>query len=237
MEITVGQIAATDFRKALVFKKFGLDFCCKGNKPLKLACEEKGIDIKEIENELLNVEQYTSSRSLPYKDWELDFLAEYIVQTHHSYVNKLMPEISAYALKVSKVHGNTHPELVEINKLVEKLAEELKNHMLKEELILFPYIIQMAEHKKNEGIKPEGRFGEVQNPISMMEAEHDLAGDLMLQINQLSHQYTVPEDACASYTMLYSMLAEFEQDLHLHIHLENNILFPKAIELEKEINS
>jgi regulator of cell morphogenesis and NO signaling len=236
METTVGQIAATDFRKALVFKKFGLDFCCKGNKPLKLACEEKGLDIKEIENELLNVEQYNSARSLPYKDWDLDFLAEYIVQTHHSYINKLMPEISAYALKVSKVHGNLHPELVEINKLVEDLFEELKNHMLKEELILFPYIIQMAEYKNNTATRPEARFGEVQNPVGMMESEHDLAGDLMLKINRLSHQYTVPEDACASYTMLYSMLAEFEQDLHLHIHLENNILFPKAIELENEIN-
>ncbi|MDP1763012.1 MAG: iron-sulfur cluster repair di-iron protein [Sediminibacterium sp.] len=233
---TLGQIAAKDLRKAQVFKKYGLDFCCGGKKTVKEACAEKGLDVTKVEQELQQTNQLPSSRSLPYTDWGLNFLADYIVNTHHSYVTKNLPDLTAYAKKVMKVHGNHHPELVRIHQLVEEVTAELTAHLVKEEKVLFPYIKELVAIKNNTQPLHAALFGTVQNPINMMEMEHELVGKNLAEIRELSNNYLLPEDACASYSLLYRMLDEFEEDLHLHIHLENNILFPKALEIEKQLN-
>lgn len=229
-EETLGQIAAKDLRKAQIFKKYGLDFCCGGKKTVKEACSDKGLDVTRLEYELQQVDKSFSTRPLPYDEWNLDFLADYIVNTHHSYVKKSLPEIRGYAAKVAKVHGDVHPELASIYQLVEKINAELSTHLEKEEKILFPYIKELVTKQSIHS----AHFGTVKNPITVMEIEHELAGRDLEEIRTLSNNYTLPADACASYSLLYRMLDEFEDDLHIHIHLENNILFPKAVELEKK---
>ncbi len=233
---TLGALAAKDLRKAQVFKKYGLDFCCGGKKTVQEACIEKGLDVTKVEQELQQADQLPAFRPLPYGDWSLDFLADYIVNTHHSYVRKNLPDITVYARKVMKVHGSDHPELLPICQLVEEIHAELTAHMIKEERVLFPYIKELVAAKNNTQPLHAAHFGTVQNPINMMEMEHELVGQNLDKIRQLSHNYLLPEDACASYSLLYRMLDEFEEDLHLHIHLENNILFPKALETEKQLN-
>lgn len=234
---TLGQIAAKDLRKAQIFKKYGLDFCCGGKKTVKQACAEKGLDVTKIEQELQHADKMPASRPLPYSDWSLDFLADYIVNTHHSYVRKNLPDIRAYAEKVKRVHGNRHTELLPIHQLVEEVNAELMAHMIKEERVLFPYIKELVAAKNNIQPLHAAHFGTVQNPINMMEMEHEMVGRNLAEIRERSNDYTLPEDACASYSLLYRMLDEFEEDLHLHIHLENNILFPKALEIEKQLNN
>ena len=235
-EETLGQIAAKDLRKAQVFKKYGLDFCCGGKKTVNQACMEKGLDVTTVEQELQQVDKSQSSRPLPYGEWSLDFLADYIINTHHSYVKKNLPDIRVYAEKVMKVHGKHHPELLRIHQLVEEVNAELMSHMIKEERVLFPYIKELVAAKNNAQPLHAMHFETIQNPINMMELEHEMVGKNLEAIRILSNNYLLPEDACASYSLLYRMLDEFEEDLHLHIHLENNILFSKALEMEKQLN-
>lgn len=235
-EETMGQIAAKDLRKAQIFKKYGLDFCCGGKKTVKEACAEKGLDATKVEQELQQADKMPSSHPIPYADWSLDFLADYIVNTHHSYVRKTLPDITAYAEKVMKVHGEHHPELLRIHQLVGEVNAELSAHMVKEERVLFPYIKELVTAENNTQPLHAAHFGTVQNPINMMEMEHEMVGKNLDEIRTLSNNYVLPEEACASYSLLYRMLDEFEEDLHLHIHLENNILFPKALEIEKQLN-
>ncbi len=233
---TLGDMVSKDLRKVQIFKKFGIDFCCGGKKTLKEACKEKGLDITKVEQEIQQVDKMPASRPLPYNDWNIDFLADYIVNTHHSYVLKNLPDIKAYAEKVNKVHGNLHPELERLQQLVEEINTELRTHMVKEEKVLFPYIKELVAAKDNARLLHAVHFGTVQNPINMMEMEHEIVGENFDEIRKITDQYSLPEDACASYRLLFRLLEEFEDDLHLHIHLENNILFPKAIELEKQLN-
>ena len=233
---TIGQIAAKDLRKAKVFKKYGLDFCCGGKKTLTEACLEKGLDVTRIEVELEQADAIPAGRALPYLDWSLDFLAEYIVQTHHSYVKATLPQLVGYAEKVARVHGGRHPELLEVKKLVGEVNGEMTSHMVKEERILFPYIKSIVQQESTGVVARQEHFGTVQNPINMMEMEHEFVGSAMEKLREVTNGYTLPQDACASYSLLYHILDEFENDLHLHVHLENNILFPKAIKLEQELN-
>lgn len=233
---TLGEIATKDLRKAEVFKKYGLDFCCGGKKTVKEACAEKGIDVAQVERELQEADKNPTTRPLPYNDWGLDFLADYIVNTHHSYVRKSLPDLRGYALKVAQVHGDRHPELIPIYKLVEEVNKEMTEHQVKEEKILFPFIKELVHAKDRSQSPSVAQFGSVENPIHMMEDEHEHVGKCMEDIRTLSNNYTLPGDACASYSLLFKMLNDFEEDLHIHIHLENNILFPKAIALEKDLN-
>ncbi len=233
---TLGEIATRDLRKAQIFKKYGLDFCCGGKKTVKQACAEKGLDVTKIEQELQAADQNAATgRPLPYNDWSLDFLADYIVNTHHSYVEKTLPDIRTYAAKVARVHGARHPELIPIQNLVEDIHAELSAHMIKEEKVLFPYIKELVAARQRATQPDATPFRSVQQPINMMEMEHESVGQSLEQIRELSNGFSLPEDACASYSLLYRLLAEFEDDLHTHVHLENNILFPKALKLEKEI--
>jgi regulator of cell morphogenesis and NO signaling len=233
---TIGELVVSDYRKAEVFRKFGLDFCCGGKRTVKEACEKKGINPELVEAELKAVEQTgNGNRHLDFNSWDLDFLADYIINTHHKYVRESIPMLDELSQKVARVHGDRHPELIEIEKHYREVSEELTMHMQKEEYILFPFIKKLALAKKN-GETPEAPgFGTIENPIRMMEAEHVSAGENLEAARQLSNNYTLPEDACNSYRILFAKLDEFERDLHDHVHLENNILFPKAIQLEKEL--
>lgn len=233
---TLGEIAAKDLRKAEVFKKYGLDFCCGGKKTVKEACAEKGIDVTKIEKELQQADKNPSARPLPYNDWGIDFLADYIVNTHHSYVRKNLPDIRGYALKVAQVHGGRHPELIRIQQLVEEVNKEFSEHLVKEEEILFPFIKELVSAKAKGAAPKAEKFDSVEDPIKMMEDEHEVVGRCLDEIRELSGNYTLPEDACASYSLLFKMLADMEEDTHIHVHLENNILFPKAKALEKDLN-
>ena len=231
---TLGQLAAKDLRKAAIFKKYGLDFCCGGKKTIKEACAEKGLDVTKIEKEIQETDKVPASHPIPYNEWDLGFLSDYIVNTHHQYVRKTLPDLVGYAAKVKSVHSAHHPELSTINKLVNEIAEELSSHMVKEEVILFPFIKELASKDKKTASVQSKQFGSVSAPINMMEMEHDFVAKNLEEIKKLSNDYSLPADACASYSLLYKMLKEFEEDLQMHIHLENNILFPKAIQLEKD---
>lgn len=231
---TIGEMVTKDFRKAEVFKKFGLDFCCGGKKTLEKACREKGLDILEVKKELEEAETKPQVANQNFSEWEPGFLADYIVNTHHKYVQNAMPLIYEYTQKVARVHGAGHPEAIEVANIFVDIMNELTSHMMKEEQILFPYIKDLSEAKTS-GQLPESPFGTVQNPVRMMEHEHDGVGELIAKINVLTGNYTPPSDACTTYRLSYAKLQEFENDLHQHIHLENNILFPAAIQIEKEL--
>jgi regulator of cell morphogenesis and NO signaling len=236
-EETLGQIAAKDLRKVEIFKKYGLDFCCGGKQTVKEACEKKGLDLARIESELSLVDKNPVTRPLPYNDWTPDFLCDFIVNTHHRYVSKTLPDLLGYSSKVSKVHGDRHPELLRINQLVQEINAEMTAHMMKEENVLFPFIKKLFSAKQDHQPLQPAHFGTVQNPVAMMESEHEEVGGKLSEIRELTNQFTLPEGACGSYSVLYRLLEEFEEDLHIHVHLENNILFPKAVKLEKEIYS
>jgi len=234
-EKTMGELAAADIRKAQVFKKYGLDFCCGGKKTVLEACQEKGLDVTQVEYELQHADKTSTSMPVPFTEWEPDFLADYIVNVHHRYVKKSLPDLTAYMKKVESVHGKSHPELTEIKSILMKISTEMTTHMMKEEEILFPFIRSIASaFRESQKIKSPA-FGKMSHPVHMMETEHESVGFLLEEIRRKTKNYSLPEDACASYSLLYKMLEEFENDLHIHVHLENNILFPKAIELENKI--
>lgn len=233
---TIGEIAAKDLRKAEVFKKYGLDFCCGGKRQLEDACKEKGLDVIRIKEELENTQSASNNNTAQhdFNSWNLSFLADYIVNVHHSYLRQNMPVIADLTKKVAEHHGTTNPELNKIRDKADEIFSELKVHMKKEETVLFPYIKQL-DASKNGGDKISKPFHSILEPISVMENDHEIVGKLVEDIRQLSANFTLPETACNSYALLYKKLEEFESDLHTHIHLENNILFPKAIELEHEL--
>lgn len=231
-QATIGELVAADYRKAEVFRKFGIDYCCGGKRSVEEACSKKGIDPRAVKKELADAEARGGSIHQDFNRWELDFLADYIVATHHRYVSESLPMLYELTTKVARVHGDSHPEVIGIAEHFEAVAQELQMHMHKEEHILFPYIKQLAAARRDGKQLARPPFGTIANPIRMMEAEHESAGGGMEEIRRLSDSFTPPEDACMSYRVLYAKLNEFEQDLHQHVHLENNILFPKAVELE-----
>ena len=234
VEKTLAEIMTDNVRSAIVFEEFGLDFCCRGNRLLKDACSEKNVDLQKVVNELTNLSKNGNGKDNP-NEWQLDFLVDYIINNHHQYVRRMIPVISLHADKVASVHGNNHPETLRIADLFLSVREELEGHMMKEERVLFPQIKQMVLNQQESSQFFPPPFGTIQNPIRMMEYEHTSAGDALYQIRELSNNYTHPDDACNTFKALYSELKEFEEDLHKHIHLENNILFPKSIILETEL--
>jgi len=231
-EKTIGQMVAEDFRAAAVFRKYKIDFCCKGNRTIEEACDNKKVTPEEIYKDLDALNQ-AKAGDIDFNSWPLDLLADYVEKTHHRYVEENSTVLLQYLNKLCKVHGDRHPELFEINKLFTESAQELAAHMKKEELILFPFIKRMVAAKQNGEELPKPHFGTVENPVAMMKHEHTTEGERFQKIAELTSNYQFPEDACGTYQVTFRMLEDFEQDLHKHIHLENNILFPKAIELEK----
>jgi regulator of cell morphogenesis and NO signaling len=224
-KLTVGEIVTQDFRSASVFKKAGIDFCCGGSKSLSQACDEVGLDQVIIEKELRALEMIPQENSINFIEWDLGFLCEYIKNTHHKFVLKTLPEILFYSQKIASVHGDRHPELIEIAEICKTINDELIQHLQKEETMLFPAIVAMLSEGE------ESSRSIIYSEISRMKGEHEFAGAALDKINELSNHYHVPEDGCNSYQLSYKLIEKFEDDLHVHVHLENNILFPKALKL------
>lgn len=236
----IGEIVAEDYRTASTFEQFGIDFCCNGNRSIEEGCHESGIDPVKVVNaiqQMLNTSPGNNNVDPGYKSWPLDLLIDLIEKKHHRYVSRQIPVLKNHLKKIEMVHGNAHPELFRIAALFEGCAGELTAHMEKEELILFPHIRKMIEAKKSGNITIDAPFRTVQQPVKMMMHEHDIEGKRFKEIASLSNNYKIPADACNTYHVTLALLKEFEEDLHLHIHLENNILFPEAIALEVSLTS
>ncbi|SIS80896.1 regulator of cell morphogenesis and NO signaling [Zobellia uliginosa] len=237
MTKTIGEIVAKDYRTAQVFKNHSIDFCCKGNRSLEEVAKKHNLNIDLLSAELNEVQQASKGDRLDYQSWPLDLLIDYIEKKHHRYVEKQSTVLKQYLDKLCRVHGQKHPELHKIKDLFTTSSGELAMHMKKEELVLFPFICKMAEAKQSGTALGTPHFGTVSNPIQAMMHDHDHEGERFRTIAALSNDYTPPEDACTTYKVAYALLREFEDDLHQHIHLENNILFPKASELESQLSA
>lgn len=226
-ETIIGDVVAADYRAAQVFSRHGIDFCCKGNISIAESCSRKNLDTESLVSDLTEITATIADDSTDYRTWDADLLADFIEKKHHRYIRETGPILSQYLDKVSVVHGDRHPEAVKVAESFRECLSALDHHMMKEEQILFPYIRAMATSQT-----PAAPFGSVDAPINMMRQEHDIEGERFREISELTNGYTPPDDACNTYRVSYSMLKEFEADLHRHIHLENNILFPKAQALE-----
>ena len=230
---SVGEVVKLNFKTAPLFLANNIDYCCGGNKAISEACNEVGIDPEQLIKQLETLVAEKDPDSEYINSLGLDELTNYIVKRHHVYVKENIPYLKKNLEKICQVHGEHHPELFQIKDLFFGSADALTLHLQKEENILFPYIQQLESAKKENTSLPSSPFGSVSNPIEMMLAEHQNEGERFDEISRLSNNYTLPEGGCTSYEVTLKQLRDFENDLHRHIHLENNILFPKAIELEK----
>jgi regulator of cell morphogenesis and NO signaling len=228
-EKTIREIALENPSTIRVFERFGIDYCCGGRKSLEQACTELQLSVDQVIEKL---EEAFKAKSGDETDWQKasqSKLIQHIVRKHHTYCRQEIPRLKALSEKVKSRHGVTHPELVEIARLFESLGSELLVHMLKEEQVLFPYIAGV-EHARAAGQEePRPFFGHVTNPVKAMMHDHDDAGEILRKLRKLSSDYTPPMGACPSYQGLFHGLADFEEDMHQHVHLENNILFPRAV--------
>ncbi len=225
---TVGEIVAKNYHAAGVFRHFGIDFCCGGDISLEEACEKRNVDTKKVMHELSHIPWDQPSADENYQAWEPDFLIDHIKNTHHRFVLSKTDEILGYAAKVEKVHGQSRPENVEIFHIFKDLTKELLRHLEDEETRVFPLIEEIYSKRLKGQEIPVGQIDALQKELDDMVADHEGAGDAMKTIRQLSHNFTPPEGACATYRIFYQNLEGFEKDLHKHVHLENNILFKKA---------
>ncbi|HOO09570.1 MAG TPA: iron-sulfur cluster repair di-iron protein [Cyclobacteriaceae bacterium] len=232
---TIGELVSGDFRKAEVFEKFGIDFCCGGKKTVAEACAKMGLDANVVSRELRKVENRPNRSVHDFSTWNAGLLMEYIINNHHQYVARSLPFLSVISAKVAHVHGGLHPEAVDIANHFEALEFELETHLQKEEKVLFPYIREMLEAKQNGSTLTPPPFGTLAHLIAMVGKEHETLMGIMAAIARQSNGYKPPSDGCTSYRILFAKLQEFQLDLHQHLHLENNILFPKALKLEKEL--
>lgn len=228
----IGKLVADNYKAANIFNQFGIDFCCNGNRSIQDACEAKGIDSTAVIGALEKALEQPTEGMPDFKSWPVDLLIDYIEKKHHRYVTTKIEEIKPLLHKIVKVHGSQHPELASIEELFIGAAQNLTAHMKKEELILFPFIRKIKDAESSGTTPDQPHFGRVENPIAMMHDEHDTEGERFRQISTLANNYTPPADACNTYRVTFALLKEFEEDLHLHIHLENNIVFPKAVEMQ-----
>ena len=223
--MSVGEIVALDHRAASVFKEAGIDFCCGGKKSLGQACAEKNIDQWVLIEKLEDLESTPNTTTMNFNEWDLGFLSDYIINTHHKFVLKSLPELMFYTHKIAKVHGDHHPELNQVYEVFSQVNKELLQHLKNEEEVLFPAIKEVL---KTGSVRAKDI---IKSEISRMSGEHEFAGGAIDNINIMTNNYVVPSDGCNSYIVAFRLLEEFEDDLHIHVHLENNILYPKALEL------
>jgi regulator of cell morphogenesis and NO signaling len=232
---TVRDLATEIPNATRTFEKLGIDYCCGGSKSLRDACTQAHVSVDDV---LIALEQgstfqQTAEADQPdFSNGALGVLIEHIITTHHAYVKQELPRIQQLLNKVVSVHGTAHPELSSIRETFQGMSAELVSHMMKEEHILFPHIVALESAVSTGRPKPQPAFGTVSNPVHMMELEHESAGAALKEISARTSNYTAPEEACFSYRTLFAALKEFEEDLHRHVHLENNILFPRAIAME-----
>ena len=235
VEKTVRELALENFAATRVFEKLGIDYCCGGNQSLEQACRAAKLPLQDV-LDALDAAGKSAQTAQPDHNWQAEPLADlvaHIKSTHHQYTREEIARLGPLFDKVCSVHGKNHPELLDVRTSFQGLAQELTTHLMKEEMVLFPYIVRLEEAAiQREPVVP-APFGSVRNPVSMMEHEHDSAGNALRAMRLASRGYAPPPDACVSYQTLYKALADFEADLHQHIHLENNILFPRAVAMEQ----
>jgi regulator of cell morphogenesis and NO signaling len=233
---TVREIAQTQPSSIRVFGQFGIEYCCGGRQPLAVACAAKDVDIETV---IAALEAAFRNEKSQVKDWTKETLThptEHIVATHHAYCKGELPRLSGLAMKVVKRHGGTNPELAVIQAKLAELAEELTDHLAEEEVVVFPMIVKLKGRKASVDVEPAESRVSIGNPLALLIQEHDNAGVLLAEIRSLSSDFNAPEYACTTYHTFFDGLREFEHDLHRHVHLENNILFPRAIELQASSN-
>jgi regulator of cell morphogenesis and NO signaling len=231
----LADIVTEDARSAAVFERFGLDFCCQGRRTVEQAAADRGAPIADVLAALAALGTPPAPDMRPVSEADLDEITRQIVVRHHRYVRETSPAIAGWLETLITRHGARHPELAQVRQVFGDLQDELLAHMVKEENVLFPFIDELARASR-EGVRPaRGPFGTIVNPIRVMESDHALAGELLTQLRTLTNGYQVPADGCATYRLCFLELARFERDLHEHVHLENNVLFPRAAELENQL--
>lgn len=232
----LGDIVAENYNAASIFDKYQLDFCCQGDRSIEQACKAQNLPLEEIMEEVRASTQSSNSdvAGMPtdIKAWPLDLMADYVEKKHHRYVTQQIPVIEAYLDKIVRVHGGNHPELATVREIFQETAGELTMHMKKEELMLFPYIRKMVLAKISGRKLDPPPFGSISNPVNAMLADHEMEGARSAKLRALTNGFQTPADGCNTYRLTWRLLEDFEKDLHQHIHIENNILFPRAIELE-----
>jgi regulator of cell morphogenesis and NO signaling len=235
LDRTVREIAIDNPAAVRVFESLGIDYCCGGKRILRDACERAGVSVERALDLLAAVKEDSTADTCNWGGESAQELIRHIVGRHHNYVRSETPRLMTMLEKVVSRHGQAHPELASIRDLFKALTEELSVHMHKEESVLFPYFEQMESSVARGAAPAPAVFGSVEMPISRMLADHDGAGELLAKIRTLSMEYQAPDSACPTYRALYHGLEEFERDLHHHVHLENNILFPRALHMEQGI--
>lgn len=232
--MSVREVAVQVPESTRLFETLKIDYCCGGNKPLTEACASAGVEVDNVIAMLavLSKDNRKENDTADFQKLSLTELITHIVDTHHVFTRSELDRLDALTEKVIGAHATNHPELLKVGELFRQLSADLKPHMFKEEQVLFPYMKALELAASENQPRPFPPFGTVENPIRMMMKEHDIAGDILRELRTVTSDYSVPSDACISYQTLYQALEEFEKDLHQHIHLENNILFPKAVKLE-----
>ncbi len=239
MEITkqtrIGELVAHDIQHAKTLQTHHIDFCCGGERLLSEVCQEKGLDFEEIKQQLKSDYTTVAAPTFQFANWSLDLMIDYLVKYHHHYIRSQGPVSYQLLEKVHQVHGPNHPELKLVKELFYNSLVDLHQHLDKEEQILFVFIRKLIAAEAQQQPLPEFHCGSIENPIGVMMSEHQNEGILHEKIAQLTHNYTPPADACTSYKLALQLLKEFEQNLHIHIHVENNLLFPRAIALQEKL--
>jgi regulator of cell morphogenesis and NO signaling len=229
--MTIGEIVAADYRTAAVFERHGIDFCCGGKVALATVCRKQGVDLAVLTCELAALQEAPVDRSQNYVSWPLPFLADYIVNTHHIYLKENDEQIAAYCRKIAEVHGSRHPEVIRIAAIFDRIATDMVGHLQEEEEVFFP-ALKRADTARATGTAPDVLDREtIRTSLIRLHREHEEVGDAIHEIRHLSQEYALPADACNTFMLTYRKLKEFEDDLHKHVHLENNILFPKGAAL------
>jgi len=229
---TVGELAVEVPAAIRVFEAWKIDYCCGGRTPLPDACSAAGKSVDEFVSQLMRAASVPDNAARDWAGSTLTTIASNIVTTYHDYTREELQTLAPLAAKVLGVHGERHPELAEVVALIADVTADIVPHMLKEEQVLFPYVNQLEQ-----GNAPTPFFGTVKNPVRMMMAEHDRVGEIIAGIRATTSDYTVPDNACFSYRELYRRLAELEARTHEHIHIENNLYFPRAIQLEDRVGN
>lgn len=225
---SIGEIVAADYRTSKVFAKYGIDFCCGGKTELSAACREKGIDPAAIAREIEAVRSEPIERSQDYGSWGLSFLSDYILNTHHAYLKENVGQIAAYTHKIAEVHRARHPEVIRIDAVYDSVAKDLAAHLREEEEVLFPAVRRIDAAGKAGKTPEEKDLNAIKGSLARLQEDHAKVGEALITIRNLAKGYAIPDGVCNTYVVTYQMLREFEGDLHKHVHLENNILFPMA---------
>lgn len=228
---SIGEIVAEDYRTAQVFENHGIDYCCGGNVTLQAGCQEKGIDPAILVEEIEAVKKDKIDRSQDYASWEMSFLIDYIINVHHTYLKENTGQLTGYTRKIASVHGAHHPEVIEIASIFDKIADDLMEHLKTEEEDFFPAVKRIEAAGKAGSAPSADDMEKVRSSLETLIQEHEIVGDAIHEIRHLAKGYAIPDDVCNTFTVTYRKLKEFEDDLHKHVHLENNILFLKAMQL------